>query len=148
MWYFSYLKDDSITDYSIRYAIGFKNNNYHSEKDLEHINRFIVFINGRTQWIEMNEDIIEDLDISDDTAIITWDHRGQGDSVGKRGYINSYDEYIEDGLKVISKLIPKDRVNRTHHQMLLFGRYYCKSKNPLCENCGLKDICRYKKRNN
>lgn len=109
MWYFSYLKDDSIKDYSIRYAIGFKNDNYHSEKDLEHINRFIVFINGRTQWIEMNEDIIEALDISDDTAIITWDHRGQGDSFGKRGYVSSYDEYIKDGLKVISKLIPKDK---------------------------------------
>ena len=49
--------------------------------------------------------------------------------------------------KKLTRLIPKDRINRTHHQLLLFGRYYCKSKNPLCENCKLKDICKYKKRN-
>lgn len=49
--------------------------------------------------------------------------------------------------KKLTKLISKDRVNRTHHQMLLFGRYYCKSKNPLCDSCELKDICKYKKKN-
>lgn len=39
------------------------------------------------------------------------------------------------------KIVPKDRINRTHHQFVLFGRYYCKSINPMCENCKLKDIC-------
>ena len=27
------------------------------------------------------------------------------------------------------KIVPKDRINRTHHQFVLFGRYYCKSVN-------------------
>ena len=31
---------------------------------------------------------------------------------------------------------------RLHHQLLLFGRYYCKSINPLCDNCKLKNICK------
>lgn len=30
-----------------------------------------------------------------------------------------------------------------HYMLVLFGRYYCKAKKPLCEECGLKDICKY-----
>ena len=43
------------------------------------------------------------------------------------------------------KVVPKDRINRTHHQFVLFGRYYCKSINPMCDKCKLKDICMYSK---
>lgn len=32
-----------------------------------------------------------------------------------------------------------------HHLILLFGRYYCKSQNPMCDGCKFKDICTYKK---
>lgn len=45
--------------------------------------------------------------------------------------------------RAMYKKIPKDRINRTHHQFVLFGRYYCKSINPMCKDCKLKDICRY-----
>lgn len=31
---------------------------------------------------------------------------------------------------------------RLHHQLVLFGRYYCKSKNPDCLNCKLNNICK------
>lgn len=31
---------------------------------------------------------------------------------------------------------------RLHHQLVLFGRYYCKAQNPECSNCKLKDICK------
>ena len=69
------------------------------------------------------------------------------DRVAKRlGFAKENDDVLTVEKK-LTKLIPKDRINRTHHQMLLFGRYYCKSKNPLCDTCGLKDICKYKKRN-
>lgn len=44
--------------------------------------------------------------------------------------------------KAMYKKIPKDRINRTHHQLVLFGRYYCKSINPSCKECKLKDICK------
>jgi endonuclease-3 len=37
---------------------------------------------------------------------------------------------------------------RLHHQLVLFGRYYCKAINPNCESCKLKNICKYKKTTN
>ena len=69
------------------------------------------------------------------------------DRVAKRLGFAKLNDSVLTVEKKLTKLIPKDRINRTHHQLLLFGRYYCKSKNPLCENCKLKDICKYKKRN-
>lgn len=50
--------------------------------------------------------------------------------------------------KKLNKKFPKDKLNRLHHQLVLFGRYYCKAKNPLCENCELKNICKEKKKIN
>ena len=44
--------------------------------------------------------------------------------------------------KKLYKKIPIDKVNKLHHQLVLFGRYYCKAINPLCEDCKLKDICK------
>lgn len=49
--------------------------------------------------------------------------------------------------KKLTKKIPKDKLNKMHHQLVLFGRYYCKAVNPLCSDCKLKDKCKfYKKR--
>lgn len=47
----------------------------------------------------------------------------------------------------LNKKFPKENLARLHHQLVLFGRYYCKSKNPLCSNCKLKNICTYKNKN-
>ena len=44
--------------------------------------------------------------------------------------------------KKLMKKVPKERWGRTHQQLVLFGRYYCKAKNPECSNCKLKDICK------
>lgn len=38
--------------------------------------------------------------------------------------------------------IPKNKWNKVGEQLLLFGRYYCKSIKPLCNNCKFKDICK------
>jgi len=51
-------------------------------------------------------------------------------------------------LKVETKLmkkIPKEKWSKTHHQMVHFGRYKCKSIKPLCGDCQLQDICKYQK---
>ena len=57
------------------------------------------------------------------------------------GLVDENDNVLEIENKMY-KLIPNDRINRTHHQFVLFGRYYCKSKNPECSSCGLKNICK------
>ena len=43
--------------------------------------------------------------------------------------------------KKLMKMIPKDLWSRSHHQMVLFGRYICKARGPLCENCSYYDDC-------
>ena len=48
--------------------------------------------------------------------------------------------------KKLTKKFPEDKLCRLHHQLVLFGRYYCKARNPICENCKLKDICKEKKK--
>ena len=57
----------------------------------------------------------------------------------------------DDVLKVEKKLmkyLPKDKWSRTHHQMVLFGRYICKSIKPDCDKCILKENCNYYKLKN
>ena len=48
--------------------------------------------------------------------------------------------------KKLNRKFPKEYLSRLHHQLVLFGRYYCKAKNPLCENCELKNMCKQKKK--
>ena len=50
--------------------------------------------------------------------------------------------------KILNKLIPKDKWIKAHHSLIFFGRYHCKSKGPNCNNCKLKEICKYFKENN
>lgn len=45
----------------------------------------------------------------------------------------------------LMKKLPKYKWSKTHHQMVHFGRYKCKSMAPLCEDCQLKNICKYQK---
>ncbi len=50
-----------------------------------------------------------------------------------------------DVLKIeedLNKFFPKENLSKLHHQLVLFGRYYCKAKNPKCLNCKLKNICK------
>ena len=52
----------------------------------------------------------------------------------------------DDVLKVeakLKKLFDEKEWNRINHQLVLFGRYYCTAKNPKCDECKLKDICKY-----
>jgi len=46
----------------------------------------------------------------------------------------------------LTKKIPKDNMIRIHHQLLLFGRYYCKAVKPECQTCKLYDICKEKRK--
>jgi len=41
----------------------------------------------------------------------------------------------------LMKYFPKENWSRLHHQLVLFGRYKCKSKNPECEDCPFNGYC-------
>lgn len=48
-----------------------------------------------------------------------------------------------DSEKQLIKHIPETIIPKAHHWLLLHGRYTCQARSPKCENCGLKEICRY-----
>lgn len=54
----------------------------------------------------------------------------------------------DDVLKIEQKLnrkFPKDKWLKIHHQLIFFGRYHCLARNPKCQVCPLKDICKFYK---
>lgn len=54
----------------------------------------------------------------------------------------------EDVYKVemdLQKKIAKKDWTLAHHMLIFHGRYTCKAKNPLCEECNLKEYCLYYK---
>ena len=66
--------------------------------------------------------------------------------VSKRlGLANKNDD-VSKIEKKLEKKIPYDRWGKTHHQLVLFGRYYCKAMKPECDASKLKDLCKYKKK--
>ena len=65
--------------------------------------------------------------------------------VSKRlGLANKNDSVLIVEKKLMKK-IPKSNWSRVHHQLVLFGRYTCKSRNPLCETCLFNEFCKNKK---
>lgn len=42
----------------------------------------------------------------------------------------------------LTKKFKKENLCKLHHQLVLFGRYYCTARNPKCETCKLKEICK------
>ena len=68
--------------------------------------------------------------------------------VAKRLYLAYNTDDVLKIEKKLNKKFPKEVLGRLHHQLVLFGRYYCKAQNPKCDTCTLKDICRYYKSEN
>ena len=48
--------------------------------------------------------------------------------------------------RALVRNIPEELIGRAHHWLILHGRYTCKARTPLCGQCGLSDICRFKAR--
>ncbi|MBR2833271.1 MAG: endonuclease III [Bacilli bacterium] len=46
--------------------------------------------------------------------------------------------------KKLTKKFKKEDLCKRHHQLVLFGRYYCTARNPKCAKCQIKNICKYK----
>ena|ERR1019366_2319326 len=45
------------------------------------------------------------------------------------------------------QFIPRELIHKAHHWLILHGRYVCIARNPKCEICGLKTVCKYYNKN-
>ncbi|MBR0267017.1 MAG: endonuclease III [Clostridia bacterium] len=50
-------------------------------------------------------------------------------------------ETVEETERQMTKLIPREKWGNAHHWLIWHGRRICKAQRPLCEECGLKEIC-------
>jgi len=48
----------------------------------------------------------------------------------------------------LTENIPSELILKAHHWLILHGRYICKAKNPLCNQCGLTSFCKYYSKKN
>ncbi|MBS4173242.1 endonuclease III [Bacillus sp. FJAT-49736] len=62
--------------------------------------------------------------------------------VSKRLGFCRYKDSVLEVEKTLMKKVPKEEWSVTHHRMIFFGRYHCKSQNPQCDICPLLDLCR------
>ena len=72
-------------------------------------------------------------------AVDTHVHR-----VSKRLGLTKPSSTPEQCEKDLLKIVPLQKQSKFHIQAVWFGRYFCKSINPQCENCKLKTICKRK----
>ncbi|MGM9882478.1 MAG: endonuclease III [Bacilli bacterium] len=68
--------------------------------------------------------------------------------VSKRLGLAKEDDTVLEVEQKLMKKLPKNKWSKMHHQMVFFGRYKCKSRGPECNNCQLKNICKYYKQIN
>lgn len=43
----------------------------------------------------------------------------------------------------LTKNFPERLIPLAHHWLILHGRYICKARTPLCDECGLREACKY-----
>lgn len=55
----------------------------------------------------------------------------------------AYGNTVEKVEKELMEAIPENWLAKAHHQLILHGRYICKSKSPKCEQCILQSYCDY-----
>ncbi len=46
----------------------------------------------------------------------------------------------------LEKVTPAAFKRHAHHWLILLGRYTCKARQPACPNCGVRDLCGFKKK--
>lgn len=66
--------------------------------------------------------------------------------VSKRLRLASKNDSVLQVEKKLQKCFKKEDWSKRHLQLVLFGRYKCKSARPLCSSCPLKEICKYKEK--
>ena len=48
---------------------------------------------------------------------------------------------VEETERQMTRLIPEEKWGQAHHWLIWHGRRVCKAPRPLCEECGLRDLC-------
>ncbi|MFC6117628.1 endonuclease III [Macrococcoides bohemicum] len=62
--------------------------------------------------------------------------------VSKRLGICKWKDNVKQVEATLCNKIPRERWNKTHHQLIFFGRYHCTARNPKCLECPLLKDCR------
>jgi alpha-beta hydrolase superfamily lysophospholipase len=63
--------------------------------------KYVFFSNGRSEWLEKYAYLALDLELDQDTALVMWDHRGQGASGGTPAWIDDYETYARDTARIV-----------------------------------------------
>lgn len=50
---------------------------------------------------------------------------------------------LETERQLLSNLTNAEDMSLIHHQLILLGRYICKARKPMCEECTLREFCKY-----
>jgi len=48
--------------------------------------------------------------------------------------------------KQLIKYIPEDKIHLAHHWLILHGRYVCTARKPKCDECGVREVCDYRRK--
>lgn len=104
-WEIKFLK--SPTDGSaIRYAV----------RQGDSSKRAVLFLNGRSEYIEKYQDLADDTDFFDCTWVMM-DHRGQGASEGLKSHVSSYEVFAKDAQAVVTETIGSQNYVLIAHSM-------------------------------
>ena len=66
--------------------------------------------------------------------------------VSKRLGLAKDNDNVKEVEERLEKAFKREDWAKRHLQLVLFGRYHCKAVKPMCEDCKLKEICKYQKK--
>lgn len=50
---------------------------------------------------------------------------------------------VEETQRILERITPREKYLSLHINLIRHGRLVCKARNPLCNRCELRDLCRY-----
>ena len=140
------LSESEISDY-IR-KIGFYNTKSKNFKKIVSEIKKIGYVPNDREYLESlpgvgrktTSVVLSNLYNTPEFAVDTHVHR----TSIRLGIAKNNDDVLSTEIK-LKKYFDKDDWNKINSQMVLFGRYVCTSKNPKCDLCNLKNICKRKR---
>jgi lysophospholipase len=67
--------------------------------------QWLVFLNGRSEWIEKYAYVAPDMHLPEDCGFLTMDHRGQGGSGGARSFVEDYSHFASDLRDIVNLIV-------------------------------------------